>query len=90
MFVSGQWRSNLQFLHKASFVLWFGAMTVHVLFHLQDTARLASRDWYGHARREITGAGTRQWLLAASLAVGVLLGVLLAAKVGSFLSHGGR
>ena len=32
------------FLHKASFVLWFGAMTVHVLGHLADTYRLAPRD----------------------------------------------
>ena len=47
LFSSGQWRSNLQFLHKASFVLWFGAMTIHVLAHLGDTAKLASRDWYG-------------------------------------------
>jgi hypothetical protein len=88
MFSVGQWRSDLQFLHKASFVLWFGAMTIHVLAHLGDTARLAPRDWYGRARREITGTGARQWLLLASIAVGVLLGVLLAARVGTFLSDG--
>jgi len=88
MFSSGQWRSNLQLLHKASFVLWFGAMTIHVLAHLGETARLASLDWYGRARSEIAGTGARQWLLVASVAVGVLLGVLFAAKVGTFLSHG--
>ncbi len=89
LFSSGQWRANLQFLHKASFVLWFGAMTIHVLFHLRDTANLASRDWYGRTRREIAGAGARQWLLVASLAIGALLGMLLAAKAGTFFSHGG-
>ena len=89
LFSSGQWRSNLQLLHKASFVLWFGAMTIHVLAHLGDTAKLASRDWYGRARREITGAGARQWLLVVSVAVGALLGVLFAAKVSPFLTHGG-
>jgi len=89
LFSSGQWRSDLQLLHKASFVLWFGAMTIHVLAHLKDTARLAPRDWYGRTRRDIAGAGARQWLMVASVAVGVLLGVLFAAKVGAFLSHGG-
>ncbi len=88
LFSSGQWRANLQFLHKASFVLWFAAMTIHVVFHLRDTASLGSRDWYGRTRREISGAGARQWLLVASLVVGALLGMLLAAKVGTFLSHG--
>ena len=32
-----QWRSSMLFLHKASFVLWFGAMTVHVLGHVVET-----------------------------------------------------
>src|SRR5271166_1577104 len=89
LFSSGQWRADLQFLHKASFVLWFGAMTIHVLLHLRDTASLAPRDWYGRARGEIAGAGARQWLLVASLAIGALLGMLFAAKVGTFLAHGG-
>jgi len=89
LFSVGQWRANLLFLHKASFVLWFGAMTIHVLFHLRDTASLGSRDWYGRTRREIAGAGARQWLLVASLVIGALLGMLCAAKVGTFLSHGG-
>ncbi len=86
LFSSGQWRANLRFLHKASFVLWFGAMTIHVLLHVRDTANLAWRDWYGRTMRDIAGARTRQWLLVASLAVGALLGLLFAAKVGTFLS----
>ena len=89
MYSSGQLRSNLQLLHKASFVLWFGAMTIHVLAHLRDTARLAPLDWYGKARREVSGTGLRQWLLLVSIAVGVLLGILVAARIGVFVSHGG-
>jgi hypothetical protein len=38
-------RSEWLFLHRATFVLWFGAMTLHVLGHLFDTARLAPRDF---------------------------------------------
>jgi len=77
---------DLMFLHKATFVLWFGAMTIHVLSHLSDTAKLAPRDWYGRTRREIAGTRSRQWLLVVSVALGILLGMLLAARGASFLS----
>ena len=40
-------RANLYVVHRASFILWFGAMSVHVLGHLVDTARLAPRDGFG-------------------------------------------
>jgi hypothetical protein len=70
-------RHSLLFAHKASFVLWFGAMTLHVLGHLLDTARLAPLDWARRTRRDVTGATARQWALAASLVVGAGLGVLM-------------
>jgi len=88
LFVGRQWRSDLRLVHKASFVLWFGSMTIHVLGHLGETARLAPRDWYGRTRREIAGTGLRQWLLAASVAVGIVLGILFAARVGAYVSGG--
>ena len=50
------------------------------------SARSAPRDWLRRARREVTGAGTRQWLIAASLVVGVMLGLLLLPQVGHWLS----
>jgi hypothetical protein len=70
-------RHSLLFLHKASFVLWFGAMTVHVLGHLIDTARLAPRDGVRRTRRDVAGASARQWTLAASLIAGAVLGVAM-------------
>ena len=80
--------------HKASFVLWFGAMAIHVMAHLVDTTRLATRDWIGRTRRDVAGAGLRQWTLISSIAIGVLLGVLLLGQVAPWLtssvSHGGR
>jgi hypothetical protein len=82
-------RSTLLLLHKATFVLWFGAMTLHVLGHLLDTARLAPRDFYRRTRRQVRGASTRQWALAATLAFGLLLGVLVAPKVGPWLAGTG-
>lgn len=70
-------RHTLLFVHKASFVLWFGAMTVHVLGHLVETARLAPKDWVYRTRHDVAGTGARRWALAASLVAGVVLGVVM-------------
>ena len=82
LLVSRPWLPLLLKVHKASFVLWFCAMSVHVLAHLGEVFRLAPRDWLRRTRREVSGAGTRQWLIAASLVAGVLLGFLLLGHVG--------
>ena len=49
------WSAQLLLVHKASFVLWFFAMIVHVLGHLAEVARLAPRDWLRRTRREVKG-----------------------------------
>lgn len=81
----GGMRGNLLLVHQASFVLWFGAMTVHVLGHVLETARLAPRDFYARTRRQVEGANARQWALASSLVLGLVLGVLLVGRAGTFL-----
>jgi hypothetical protein len=86
LLVSGPWLALLLKVHKASFVLWFGAMTIHVLAHLGEVFRLAPQDWLRRSRRSVTGAGTRQWLIAASLVAGVMLGFLLLGHVGHWLA----
>jgi hypothetical protein len=78
-------RSALLFLHKASFLLWLGAMTLHVLGHLLDTARLAPRDWLRHTRRDVAGAGLRQWAITASLVAGLLLALVLVGRTAPWL-----
>ena len=80
------WLPLLLKVHKASFLLWFGAMTIHVLGHLGEVFRLAPRDWLRRTRREVTGAGPRQWLIAASLVAGGVLGFLLLGHVGHWLA----
>ena len=60
-------------LHKASFVVWLGAMAAHVLAHLLRVPRLASADWRRH--EELPGSALRRWLLAGSLAAGLILAV---------------
>lgn len=86
LFTGGSLRSQVLFLHKASFVLWLAAMTVHVLGHLLDTARVAPRDWMHRTRRDVTGAGLRHPTIAASLVVGVLLGLLVLGRVAPWLA----
>jgi hypothetical protein len=86
LFVPLSSRPALLTIHQASFVLWFGVMTIHVLGHIEDTLKIAPRDFYYRTRRQIAGAGLRQWTLAASLGVGVLLTSLVISKVGGFLA----
>jgi hypothetical protein len=55
LFVGAGPRRDFLVVHKASFVLWFGAMIVHVLGHLLDTARLAPGDFYWRTRKQVGG-----------------------------------
>jgi hypothetical protein len=78
------WHSRLLFLHKASFILWFGAMVVHVLGHLVDTYRLAPRDWTPRTSW-VPGAWLRRLTLLASLVAGVGLGLLALGQVDNWV-----
>lgn len=86
LLLPASWSGQLLFLHKASFVLWFCAMTVHVLGHLIEVARLAPRDWLRRTRRDVSGASGRQWLITASLVAGVLLGLVMLGRIGPWLA----
>lgn len=86
LFAPNSWRSTLLLAHKASFVLWLGVMALHVLGHLVDTARLAPRDWLNRTRRQVDGAGARQWAVTASIVLGLILAVLVVPRVGPWLA----
>ncbi|HEY2639656.1 MAG TPA: hypothetical protein VGI66_07190 [Streptosporangiaceae bacterium] len=90
LFVRGSDLSLLLKVHKASFILWFGTMTIHVLGPLVDVVRFAPRDWMRRARRDVGGARIRQWLIAASLAIGALAGVLVFSRIGPWLAVSGQ
>jgi hypothetical protein len=66
---SGPWL----FLHKASFVLWFGVMTIHVLNYAPRLPKmLGARSGYeGRGLLPVPGGAARWLILVASLAVGV-------------------
>lgn len=69
----GPWLS----LHKASFVIWFCVMTVHVLAYVPRLPRLLSADLPGRAmssaRQRLAGRGMRWALLTLSVAGGLVL-----------------
>jgi len=70
------WRSQMLLDHKASFILWFVCMSVHVMGHLGETAKMATKDWTVRARSMVAGSKSRRRVLMASLVVGLLLAVV--------------
>jgi hypothetical protein len=63
------------FLHKASFILWLGFMTIHVLAHIWRLPRIL-RAPGGQRSFRLTGGAGRWLLVAASLAVGLIIALL--------------
>jgi hypothetical protein len=64
------------FLHKASFVLWFAVMTVHVLVYAPRLPRLLRSRPAVRASQVLAGRWARWLLLAASLAGGLIVAAL--------------
>ena len=65
-------------VHKASFVIWFALMALHVLGHVKEAVVLSGRDWWQRADRvRPRGKGQRRGLLALSLVAGLGLGAAL-------------
>ena len=62
-----QTHGTLVGLHKASFVVWFGATAIHVLAHLFELPRVA--------RLRVPGLATRALVVGASLAAGAVVAV---------------
>jgi len=81
-------------LHKATFILWFGAMAIHVLAYIRRLPRLLSAEARG-GTPAIGGRGVRLSLLTASLAAGLVIALLTVHDVGvwqtsGFLTHHGH
>jgi heme/copper-type cytochrome/quinol oxidase subunit 2 len=65
------------FLHKASFVLWFGAMTVHVLTYAWRLPRILLGAPRGRARLVSAAGGVRWLAVVVSLAGGLVIALLV-------------
>jgi hypothetical protein len=69
---AGRGHHTLLQLHKASFILWFGATTIHVLGHALETPRLAIADW-AQSSQQAAGRVSRVILVVAALILGLAL-----------------
>lgn len=72
--IVGRHSHTVYTIHKASFIAWFVAMTVHVLGHVWSTPSVAARDW--SAAQRMPGSRVRQLTL-----VGITLAGLGAAAI---------
>ena len=73
--------------HRASFILWFGVTTVHVLGHILETPALAFADWrLGRSRHRLAvrGAKVRIGALIGTIAVGIAPAVVLLGWIGAW------
>ena len=89
LYVKGSLLSTMFFLHRASFVLWFCAMTIHVLGHIGETAKVAPRDFLYRTRRKVAGANLRNVALISSILVGVALGFAFIGRTSHFFLYFG-
>ena len=74
-------------LHKASFLVWFGATSVHVLAYVLRLRGLVRADWSRSSRAN--GAYLRSALLAGSLVLGVTLALFTLQYAGPWLHFHG-
>jgi hypothetical protein len=78
----GPGRGAVLGLHKASFVVWFGAMSIHVLAYARRTAVHAFADW---GRAYLGGAGLRLALVVGALAAGLVVALATLPLAGPWL-----
>jgi len=69
---SGPW----MFLHKATFILWFGVMTIHVLNYAPRLPRILAARRAGYGSAAVPGGAARWAGLAVSLAVGIAVAAI--------------
>jgi hypothetical protein len=75
-------------LHKASFVIWFGATAIHVLAHVLRVPRLVAADWRRSTR--LPAARLRAGLLAAALVGGAVLAAATVSLANPWLDWAAR
>lgn len=90
-----QWLSLALFAHKAFFVLWFGAMAIHVLWYAPRLPRLltAKRPGDGGAgsirlHAVLAGAGRRWLALTVALGLGLVIALATYHLAGPWNSRG--
>ena len=73
--IVGRQSQTVYTIHKLSFIVWFGAMTIHVLGHVLSLPSVAALDWTRPHR--IRGSRLRQSALIGACIAGVTLAVIV-------------
>lgn len=78
---------TMKFLHKASFIVWFGLMTIHVLGHVLEVPSLALPDWRRAGGRDaaLAGSGLRIVLLCGAMVAGLVLALATISLAGPWI-----
>jgi hypothetical protein len=87
LLVEGHRSDRLLLLHKASFVVWGALFAVHFLAYLPRMVRSLLGDWSSARRRSVGGAGLRAASVAAAVAAGAALALVLLPTIDAW--HGG-
>jgi hypothetical protein len=78
---------NLKHIHAISFYIWLLLVFVHVIAHVGDLRRLATKDWLRRTRMAVPRALVRQLAVLVSLVAGLALALALVAHVGTYQHH---
>ncbi len=73
--IVGRHSQTVYTIHKLSFIVWFGSMTIHVLGHVWSLPAMAGRDW--HEANRIRGSRVRQLSVVGIAGLGVLMTVFV-------------
>jgi hypothetical protein len=79
-------RGLLLTLHKLSFFVWLGAMSIHVLTRVTKLPRLIVADWW--RRDGVRGRRVRQLLLTSTVAAGLVLALVTLPAVDHWQDRG--
>jgi hypothetical protein len=75
-------------LHKASFIVWGGALALHVLVYALRVPRLVAADWARN--RRTPGAALRTGTLGFALVAGLTLAIAVLPAAGPWLHRAGH
>jgi hypothetical protein len=84
--VTGPRAGHWLLLHKASFVLWFGVLAIHVLAYAWRLPRILLRGPGDEARAAVPGGSIRWFLVGVSLLGGLVIAVLTVHLAGPWLA----
>jgi hypothetical protein len=75
-------RDPLLGIHKASFIVWFVVMTVHVVGHVRDTVQLSVADASSDREQRVAGRASRVALVLLATGAGLATGLVALDWVG--------